>query len=58
MITATTFATLILAHTGVTLLWDLLDPNAVKLQFGSAFRAVVALAYVIALFVLALVVVL
>lgn len=58
MITATTFATIILGYMAVSLVWDLLDPDAIKVKATSAFRALVALAYVVTLVVLSLVVLL
>lgn len=58
MITAATFATLIVIYTAVTIVWDLLDPDAVKVTFRSRFRLLVAACYVGALLVMALVVLL
>lgn len=58
MITATTFATVILAYHAITLIWDLLDPDAVKVTFESGFRLLVAFAFVITMIVMSLVVLL
>lgn len=50
----TALALAVLIYLGAAAIWDIVDPDAVTIKFGSTFRALVAVAAQVAMFALCL----